>query len=77
MMDRWLFAMKVVNFRKKARMNWSRRCTRKACEAWKVLLKRKYLEQRLIDNRSIWQRFDYEEDIQEMATAEAKGRHRE
>lgn len=28
MMDRWLFAMKVVNFRKKARMNWSRRCTR-------------------------------------------------
>ena len=170
MMDRWLFAMKVVNFRKQARINWSRRCTRywrtncpiffkhfpvsfapwaasvkvglkssckllwrilgkkyrktaknvqnttvlkdvrelkvifpignecyplrgffrsvvvlicvraprgyfscsfqsfsnlftfqilhlnrKACEAWKILLKRKYLEQRLIDNRSIWQ----------------------
>ena len=31
MMDRWLFAMKVVNFRKKARSNWSRRCTR-----WKL-----------------------------------------
>lgn len=28
---------------------------RKACEAWKVLLKKKYLEQRLIDNRDIWQ----------------------
>ena len=27
-MDRWLFAIKVVNFRKKARLNWSRRCTR-------------------------------------------------
>ena len=28
MMDRWLFAMKVVNFRKQARINWSTRCTR-------------------------------------------------
>lgn len=55
MMDRWMFAMKIVSFRKRAKRNWSSRCTRKACEAWKVLLKRKYLVQRLIDNRSIWE----------------------
>ncbi|PFX20450.1 Cyclin-dependent kinase 11B [Stylophora pistillata] len=55
MVDRWLFAMQVANFRKKARVNWSIRCTRKACEAWKLLLKKKYLEQRLMVNRDIWQ----------------------
>lgn len=29
---------------------------RKAYEAWKILLKRKYLEERLMDNRRIWER---------------------
>ena len=28
MMDRWMFAMKVVHFRKKARTSWSVRCAR-------------------------------------------------
>lgn len=28
MMDRWLFAMEIVKFRKKVKTNWTRRCTR-------------------------------------------------
>ncbi|XP_031551995.1 uncharacterized protein LOC116289246 [Actinia tenebrosa] len=50
-MNQWLFAMKVANFKKQAKINWSKRCTRKACEEWKLLLKRKHLEETLIESR--------------------------
>ena len=35
-MDKWLFAMKIVNFRKRVYLNWSRRCTRWEKTMYKV-----------------------------------------
>ncbi|KAK3697329.1 hypothetical protein QZH41_015714 [Actinostola sp. cb2023] len=49
--DNWLFAMKVANLKKQAKINWTKRCVRNACTEWKLLLKRKYLEHTLIESR--------------------------